>query len=70
MKNVDPRCKADLRHCDLDKFNAHRGQLAPKVCAGTVIDGLGIFNHYFSNRPNSEGTRPSLLPFILLTFLR
>jgi len=24
-------CKADLRHCDLDKFNKHRGQLAPKV---------------------------------------
>lgn len=30
-------CKADLRHCDLDKFNAHRGQLAPKVKKSDIL---------------------------------
>ena len=43
IKNVDPWCKADLRHCDLDKFNAHRGQLAPKVCSNTVTYRVATF---------------------------
>jgi len=30
-------CKADLRHCDLDTFNAHRGQLAPKVAKTDIL---------------------------------
>ena len=35
-------CKADLRHCDLDTFNAHRGQLAPKVIHMNFIFSMFI----------------------------